>query len=165
MTTRGEVQGAIHLRAVQDIAKGRFGFPTEANPHLKTYVNHPDKTMGVRLPNGRPAYPDIVVVEAPENYAAILGQVETAETVTEERAMKEWLLLADVAPLFLFVPTGLGDEALRLARKVKAPIVGLRSWRYAVGYEEIEITDLFEQPSGPEDLLPEPLRGIASKFV
>ena len=165
MVTRGEVQGAIHLRAVQDIAEARFGFPTDNYPHFKAYINHPEKTMGVRLPDGRPAYPDIVVVEDPENYTEIIGEVETAETVTEEEAAREWLPFAELGPLYLFVPTGMGDEAMRIVKKLKVPIVGLRTWRYAVGYDEIEITKLFDQPSGPEDLLPEPLKGIAKQFL
>ena len=165
MTTRGEVQEAIHQKAAQDIAKARFGFPTEAYPHFKTYVNHPGNTMGVRMPDGLPVYPDIVVVEDPENYTEIIGEVETSETVTEEEAEKEWIPFSALAPLYLFVPTGLGDEAMRIVRKLKVPIVGLRTWRYSVGYKELEIVSLFDEPSGPEDLLPDPLKGIAKKLL
>ena len=164
MTTRGEVKGAIHTRAVQDIAKARFAFPTSEYPHYKTYVNHPEQTMGVRMPDGSAVYPDIVVQD-PENYTKMLAEVETAETVTEEEAIREWLPFSRLGPLYLFVPVGYGDQTKAIAKKLRIPIVGLRSWRYLLGYEELEITDLFTQASGPEDLLPGPLKGIAKKFL
>lgn len=164
MTVRGEVQEAIHQQAVKDIAQARFGFPTDSYPHFKTYVNSPDSTMGVRMPDGFPVYPDIVVVEDPENYTEIIAEVETSETVTEEDAEKEWAPFAELAPLYLFVPTGLGDEAMRIVKKLKVPIVGLRTWRYSVGYKELEVVNLFDEPSGPEDLLPDPLRDMVKKM-
>lgn len=165
MAVRSETKEIIHARAVQDIAKARFGFPTQKYPHYKTYVNHPERTMGVRLPDGHAAYPDIVVVEDPENYTRMLAEVETAETVTEEEARREWLPFSRLGPLYLFVPVGCGDLARRIVKRVGVPIVGLRSWRYVLGYEELEITDLFDQWSGPEDLMPGPLKEIAKKFL
>jgi len=164
MAIRSEAKEFIHSRAIQDIAKARFAFPNEKYRHYKTYVNHPERTMGVRLPSGHALYPDIVVVEDPENYVKMLAEVETAETVNEESG-REWLTFAKLGPLYLFVPVGYADAAQRICKEAKIPIVGLRTWRYAVGYDEIEITDIMTVPTGPEDLLPGPLREIAKRFL
>jgi len=164
MAVRAETKEFIHTRAVQDIAKARFAFPNEKHKHYKTYVNHPERTMGVRLPSGGAVYPDIVVVEDPENYVRMLAEVETSDTVNEDSA-PEWLTFARLGPLYLFVPVGSADRAKWLCKQFKIPIVGLRTWRYVLGYEETEINDIMTQPAGPEDLLPGPLKNIAKKFL
>jgi len=155
---RTESRQLIHDRALKDIARLRFGFPTEKYRDYKTYVNHPARAMGVELPNGQVAYPDIVVVQHPENFAKIVAEVETNETVREAVAQYEWMPYADLAPLYLYVPVGKGDEALSLCRQFDIPVVGIRTWRYLAGYEEPEINDHFTVASGPEDLLPRALR-------
>lgn len=164
MAVRGGARELIHTRAVQDIARARFAFPTEKYRHYKTYVNHPEPTMGVRLPSGHAVYPDIVVVEDPENYVKMLAQVETADTVNLESG-RGWLTFAKLGPLYLFVPVGYADAARRISKELRIPSVGLRTWRYVVGYNEIEITDISTQWTGPEDLLPGPLRKIARRFL
>jgi hypothetical protein len=148
----------IHDRALKDIARLRFGFPTEKYRDYKTYVNHPSRTIGVEMPGGLVAYPDLVVVQHPENNCRIVAEVETNETVREAVARWEWLPYADLAPLYLYVPVGKGDEALSLCRQMGIPVVGIRTWRYIAGYEEPEINDHYTVPSGPEDLLPKFLR-------
>jgi hypothetical protein len=148
----------IHDRALKDIARLRFGFPTEKFRDYKTYVNHPARAMGVEMPDGLVAYPDIVVVQHPENNCRIVAEVETNETVREAVARWEWLPYADLAPLYLYVPVGKGDEAQSLCRQLGVPVVGIRTWRYLAGYEEPEINDHYTVPSGPEDLLPKFLR-------
>ena len=158
VATLSEARAATHARAVKDIAAARFGFPTERYRHFKTYTNVPTRGMGVRMDGADVAFPDIVVVQAPENYAKILGEVETVETVNEESAEKRWRPFAELAPLYLYVPVGEGDHALQLCRRFKATIVGVRTWRYAVGVEEIEVNDHFTVPSGPEEMLPKILR-------
>jgi hypothetical protein len=158
VATLSESRAALHARAVKDIAAARFGFPTEKYPHFKSYTNVPTRGMGVRMNGDDVAFPDIVVVEAPENYAKIIGEVETVETVNEESAEKRWRPFAELAPLYLYVPVGEGDRALQLCRQAKAPVVGVRTWRYAVGVEEIEVNDHFTVPSGPEEMLPKILR-------
>jgi hypothetical protein len=81
IATLSEARAAAHVRAVKDIAEARFGFPTVKYPDYKTYTNVPKRTMGVAMLDGSVvAYPDIVVVQDPENYANILGEVETTET-------------------------------------------------------------------------------------
>lgn len=156
---RTESRQLIHDRALKDIARLRFGFPTEKFPDYKTYVNHPVRAMGVALDGGLVAYPDIVVVQHPENNCKVVAEVETNETVREAVARFEWLPYADLAPLYLYVPVGKGDETLALCRQMDIPVVGIRTWRYIAGYDEPEINDHYQLPSGPEDMLPRALRG------
>ena len=156
---RSTARQTIHDRALADIARLRFAFPTEKYRDYKTYVNHPKRTMGVQMGDGRVAYPDIVVVQHPENNAKIVAEVETNETVREAVARFEWLPYAELAPLYLYVPVGKGDEALDLCRELGVAVVGIRTWRYIAGYEDPEINDHYTVPSGPEDLLPRILRG------
>ncbi len=155
---RSESRQVVHNRALQDIAKARFAFPTEKYRDYKTYVNHPTRAMGVQMPDGRVAYPDIVVVQHPENNTRILAEVETNESVRESVAVYEWGPYAELAPLYLYVPVGKGDEALNLCRRFEVSVVGIRTWRYNPGQDGIEINDHFTVPSGPEDLLPKLLR-------
>jgi len=157
-TPLGEARVALHERAVQDIARQRFAFPNPSYRDYKTYTNVPKRSMGVAMGGGAVAYPDIVVVQAPENYAKLLGEVETDDTVSEDVARYRWLPFAELAPLYLYVPVGRGDDARRLCRRLKVPVVGIRTWRYAVGLEEIEINDHYTAPSGLEELLPRILR-------
>ena len=141
MPLRTESRQLIHHRALNDITRLRFGFPTEKYPDYKTYVNHPARTMGVAMEGGLVAYPDIVVVQHPENNCKVVAELETNETVREEVARFEWLPYADLAPLYLYVPVGKGDEALALCRQLEIPVVGIRTWRYIAGYDEPEIND------------------------
>lgn len=156
--TLSETRAATRRKAIRDITSIRFQYPNERYRDYKTYTNVPDRSMGVAMPDGSVAYPDIVVVQDPENYCKILGEVETAETVTEQVALRRWKPYAELAPLYLYVPVGQGDHAHRLAKRLQVPIVGLRTWRYAVGVEEIEINDYFTVASGPEEMLPRILR-------
>lgn len=158
MPLRTEARELIHDRALADIARLRFAFPTEKYPDYKTYVNHPVRAMGVEMEGGLVAYPDIVVVQHPENFTKIVAEVETNETVREAVARWEWLPYAELAPLYLYVPVGKGDETLALCRQLDIPVVGIRTWRYIAGYDDPEINDHFTVPSGPEELLPRILR-------
>ena len=158
IATLSESRAAAHVRAVKDIAEARFAFPTERYRDYKTYTNVPTRSMGVAMPGDVVAYPDIVVVVDPENYAKIVAEVETTETVSERVALRRWLPFAHLAPLYLYVPVGDADLARKLCRDLKVPVVGIRTWRYAVGVEQIEINDHYTAPSGPEDLLPKILR-------
>jgi hypothetical protein len=164
MGARSSTQELEHAQAVQDIARLRFPFPTSGRPYLKTYTNHPQRTMGVRTPRRTVVYPDIVVVRHPENETVMLGEVETADTVNEDEA-HEWKLFAELAPLYLYVPVGYADEARRLCKKLKIPIVGLRSWRYLQGQQRLEINDVFTQWTGLEDLAPEPIKGFLKRYL
>ena len=155
---RSEARGLLHEKALRDIARLRFGFPTEKYRDFKTYTNVPQRTMGVQLGGNLVAYPDIVVVQHPENNAKIVAEVETNETVREAVARFEWLPYSELAPLYLYVPVGKGDEALNMCRKLDVAVVGIRTWRYVAGYEDPEINDHFTVPSGPEEMLPKIFR-------
>ena len=155
---RSEARDLLHQKALRDIVRLRFGFPTEKYRDYKTYVNHPQRTMGVQMPGTQVAYPDVVVVQHPENNTKIVAQVETNETVREAVARSEWLPYSELAPLYLYVPVGKGDETLDLCRRLDVPVVGVRTWRYIAGYDDPEINDHYTVPSGPEDLLPKILR-------
>lgn len=156
--TLSEYRATAHAKAVGDVAEERAAFPTERHRDLKTYTNVPKRSMGVAMSDEEVAYPDIVVVKDPENQAKILGEVETAETVDDTTARTRWRPFAELAPLYLYVPVGYADLAHKLCRRWGAEVVGIRTWRYAVGFEEIEISDHFTVPSGPEELLPKILR-------
>ena len=138
---RSDTREAFHLRALQDIARFRFNYPTNKYRDFKTCLNLPQNTMGVQMPGGSVAYPDIVVIQSPEKFTKIIAQVETAETVSESTAFYKWGPYAELAPLYLYVPVGKGDEATALCRRLDVPVVGIRTWRYIVGYDELEISD------------------------
>ncbi len=141
-----ESAAAAHLAALKDIAQARFAFPTDRYRDFKTYTNVPQRSMGVAMSNGDVAYPHIVVVQSPENYAKVLGEVATAETVAEGVARFRWLPFAKLAPLYLYIPVGQGDLARKLCRDLNVPIVGIRTWRYSVGTKQIEISDYYTAP-------------------
>lgn len=150
-----ENRDKLHDRAVQSIALARFAFPTPEFGSYKTYVNEPEPTMGVELPDGHIGYPDIVVVDNPGPIVKIVAEVETASTVNEDEALREWRPFAEVAPLYLYVPVGYAERAKTIVKKLRIPIVGLRTWRFMVGYEEVEIIDMETVPATPiEALIP-----------
>lgn len=138
---RSEARELLHQKALRDIVRLRFAFPTEKYRDFKTYVNVPQRSMGVHLNNSAVAYPNIVVVQHPENNTKIVAEVETNETVREAVARFEWLPYSELAPLYLYVPVGKGDEALALCRQFKIPVAGIRTWRYIAGYDDPEIND------------------------
>jgi hypothetical protein len=140
---RSETDAALHLRTLQHIARLRFDYSGGERGDYKAFLNHPQKSIGVQMPGGSVAYPDIVVVQSPENFTKIVAEVETAETVNEDVAFYRWGPYAELAPLYLYVPVGMGDEALALCRRLDVPVVGIRTWRYIVGYDEIEINDVY----------------------
>ena len=148
-----DTRARLRLRAVQEIARERFPFPNERYPQLKTFVNEPERTMGVAV--GRDVvYPDIVVLQWPEKITQMVAQVEASNTVTEQQALDEWLPCSLAGPLYLFVPVGYAQEAKRLCRRYRIALVGLRTWRYMVGFRELEITDIETASEGLDALLP-----------
>ena len=148
-----ETRERLRLRAVQEIARERFGFPNERYPHLKTFVNEPERTMGVTVDKDV-LYPDIVVLQWPEKITQMVAQVEAAGAVTEQQALDEWLPYSLAGPLYLFVPVGYAQEAKRICRRFRIAVVGLRTWRYMVGFRDLEVTDIETAPDGLEALLP-----------
>jgi hypothetical protein len=148
-----ETRERLRLQALQEIARERFGFPNERYPHLKTFVNEPERTMGVTV-DKEVLYPDIVVLQWPEKMTEMVAQVEGAGTVTEQQALDEWLPYSLAGPLYLFVPVGCAQAAKRLCRRHRIALVGLRTWRHMVGFRGLEVTDIETATTGLEALLP-----------
>ena len=151
----------LHVRAVQDIARQRFRYPSDAYPTFRTFTNVPQRTMAIADAQLNILYPDIVVVQWPERITQILGQVETNNSLGDQQAPARWRAFARAGPLYLYVPVGRAEETKRLIKRHKISTVGLRTWRYIVGYEAIEIVDMETAPSDPlEALMPKALRRL-----
>ncbi len=54
------------------------------------------------------------------------------------------------------MPVGLAEETKRLCRRLDVELVGLRTWRYAVGFGSMEITDVETAAGGLLDALAPP---------
>ena len=52
------------------------------------------------------------------------------------------------------MPVGYAQEAKRICRRFRIRVVGLRTWRYMVGFRDLEVTDIETAPEGLEALLP-----------
>ena len=92
---------------VKEIAKNSFAYPTNEYPALKTFVNLPEPELGIEIVGGIGGriYPDIIVAEQPGNYPKLIGQIESAETVTREQAERVWSRLDNADSItFIFVP-------------------------------------------------------------
>ena len=144
----------LHQRAVQEIAQARFEFPTTELPSYRAFVNVPDVTLAVTNQAGEELTPDIVVVDTPGNLLKIFASVETAETVTEERAEEAWLPFGKLpdAAFYLFIPVGYGDVAKRICKKLNVDVYGFRTWRYVP--EGLEVNDISEPPGIIHALMP-----------
>ena len=144
----------LHERAVQDIAQARFEFPTPELPSYRSFVNVPDVTLPVTDEAGNQLVPDIVVVDTPGNILRILAQVETGDTVTEQRAREVWLPFSRLpdAAFYLFVPVGHGAIAKRICKQLGLDVYGYRTWRYVP--QGMEINDISEPPGIIHALMP-----------
>ena len=77
------------------------------------------------------AYPDLVMHEKFTRKLAAVGEVETADSVTEAEADGEWALYASLAPrFFLYVPAELEPEARALLRRRRLRPEGLFLYRF-----------------------------------
>ncbi len=145
-----------HVKAVQEIAEGRFKFPTAALPSLRTYVNAPDITMAVKAGEQEIA-PDIVVVErlkTGDTRLEMTAVVCEVEQVNEAEAKRIWTRAAglkDVA-FYLYVPVGYGAKAKSICRKHGIETDGVRTWRWTP--RGFEINDITEQPGPLAALMP-----------
>jgi len=78
------------------------------------------------------AYPDIVIHEKFTKKLAAVGEVETADSVSDEEAAAEWALFSQLAPkFFLYVPAELEPEARDLLRKRRIRPEGLFLYRFS----------------------------------
>ncbi len=53
---------------------------------------------------------------------------------------------------------GEGDRTRPLCHHLNVQVVGIHTWRHAMGVEQLKINDHYTVPSGPEGLLPKNLR-------
>jgi hypothetical protein len=135
-------QENVQNKAVQDIARTRFAYPSVDEPGLKTYTNRPDHTIGVRTPSGDLLFPDIVVLDAATTEVRLLGEVETANSLRKADVIDKWRAFASTGKLLLFVPLSEVDRTRQLLRSFELPIAGLRGWKHNMGQQIVEVYDL-----------------------
>ena len=90
-----------HDKLVGQIADIRFPFPSPGQPIWLTYINHPEKSMGIVDRYGNVLYPDIVVVNTNTNSAVMAGEVETEDSVNPEEAGQWRDYSSSITPFFL----------------------------------------------------------------
>ena len=142
LTEAREYTENVQNRAVQDIARTRFDFPSVADPTLKTYVNRPEHTIGVRSASGDLLFPDIVVLNASTTEVYLLGEVETDRSLGEPDVAEKWRAFAGVGTLYVFVPYSERKRARDKVRAAKVKLQGLRAWWYNQGLGRIEVLDI-----------------------
>jgi len=127
MAKRSATEKSQHDTAVRDIARARFGFPTDKQPKWRTFINEPEPTKGVKTTDGSVLYPDIVVVNDKDS-VEMIGEVESDSTVNDEE-VAQWRDYSALGTTFyLYVPSGLCQDAKTLARGVS--ITGFREYLY-----------------------------------
>jgi hypothetical protein len=134
-------------KAVQSIAKDRFDFPNSRNPTLKTFTNRPARQVGVRIdPDGKEmAFPDIVALEDPSNEVSMIGEVETHRSLRdtpEHDLIEKWRTFTFLGETILFVPLMQADDVKAMLKRHKLKIGGLRGWRYIIGQDLIDVSDV-----------------------
>ena len=119
-------------RVVEELAATRFAFPDDRHPSYRTHVNVPEPQLALEFEDrgGVKVFPDILVVDYPGNYPVMVAQVETRETVTPEQARLVWSQFENKdAPLYIYVPSGLGGRAKQYAKAAGMKHVQFRTWR------------------------------------
>ncbi|MFN8556850.1 MAG: hypothetical protein U0531_05690 [Dehalococcoidia bacterium] len=144
LTRRFQWRDIDQDKAVRDIAATRFNFPGPDTPNFKTFTNRPDRQIGVRLPEGELAFPDIVTVDR-DTAVKLLGEVETARSLRETPGAalaEKWTAFSGLGDFYLFVPLSQLDVATRFIKQYRVPVAGLRTWRYIAGQDLIDVTDI-----------------------
>jgi len=119
-----------HLGTVAEIARVKFPFPGGGHPELETIVNAPTPQLSVGEHEGRPLFPQIVVVRRPGQWLTLMAEVEMPDSVTDESALDRWLPLSKVGDLLVYVPVGMAGEAKKLCKRHGIPVKGIRTWRF-----------------------------------
>jgi hypothetical protein len=132
----------VQNAAVRDVARARFAYPSPEQPGLKTYVNRPEHTVGVRVASGDLLFPDIVVLDTATTEVQMLGEVETARSLLAADVTDKWQAFAGVGLLFLFVPFSQVERARRLLRPLDLRLGGLRTWKHNLGQDAIDVVEL-----------------------
>ena len=134
---------AVEARAVAQIARQRFAYPTASQPSLKTYTNIPERSLGVRDRSGAMVFPDIVVIDAKTTEVALLGEIETVRSLDEDDGLSEkWRAFTSLGPLYLFVPTACVSQAKAKLHAAGVRLAGLRAWRYMAGMDFTDIVGI-----------------------
>lgn len=128
--TRVELEQESHDKAVLEIARLKFPFPSTDYPDWKTFSNpNAQQNMGVKR-NEETVFPDIVVVDQKAKTVAMVGEVETSSTVTEDHA-DQWKNYSSICnSFFLYVPKDCGPEAKRILDLKKISYSGLRTYGF-----------------------------------
>jgi len=124
-------------RVTRIIAATRFPFvdqPETSWPNCyETIVNDETKRFGLLSPWGEVIYPSVVILNC-DGGVQELGMVERAEDVNDTRA-RLWRFLSDsasvgrrVKKLFVYVPHGIEDEALKILEDNEIEYDGLRGY-------------------------------------
>jgi len=115
MRKKGEEEP--HDKAVAEIAKVEFPYPNKSYPNRKTYANHPERNMPVKK-NEELVYPDIVVVDTEKEKPEMIGEVETASTVSEDHAV-QWKEFSSLHTFFLYIPKNYASEVRRILNSMR----------------------------------------------
>jgi hypothetical protein len=132
----------VQNMAVQTIARERFVFPSQQFPLLKTYVNRPDHTIGVRAGSGDLLFPDIVVMDSATTEVRMLAEVETRRSLYADDVATKWKAFLSVGKLYLYVPLAELDWARSLLRANNVRPSGLRSWKLNLGQNTVDALEM-----------------------
>lgn len=135
-------QENVQNLAVQDIAKTRFPYPSPETPDLKTYVNRPEHTIGVRLATGELLFPDIVVMDMSSTEVRMLAEVETERSLRDADVLEKWRAFGGAGKLFLFVPLSNVERARALLHSADVRLAGFRTWRHNMGQGKIDVLEI-----------------------
>ena len=144
LTDRFVWRDADQDKAVRDIAAQRFNFPSPEHPGYKTFTNRPERQIGVRLPGGDLAFPDIVVVDR-DTAVELIGEVETQRTLRDANGAElaeKWKTFSGLGELYLFVPLSQLATVKRLLKNYRVSVAGVRTWRYITGQDLLDVTDI-----------------------
>jgi hypothetical protein len=120
-----------HREIVAEIARVKFPFPGDGHQDLETTVNEPTPRLSVgKDAGGKDLFPDIVVVGRPGQWLRLMAEVETEDSVNDERAQNAWLPDSKQGELLIYVPAGCASAAKRLCRKHGIKGARIRTWRF-----------------------------------
>ena len=142
LTTLRDYFENVQSVAVQELAKARFAYPTAAEPQLKTFVNRPEHTIGVRGAGGELLFPDIVVMDTSTTEVYLLGELETSRSLRLPDTAEKWQAFASIGRLLVYVPYGDEGLARDLIRELRAKPTGLRAWKRNLGQNQIETVEV-----------------------
>ena len=134
---RVQEKQSVHDQAVLDIGNVRFGNWEGVTVHTNPGSEH---NYGAKKGDGY-IYPDIVIEKTGTDTITVVVEVETASSVTEEEATSQWKEYASLGcPFYLYVESGSGAKAKRLAKDLNISINRFREWHYESG--QLKVTEL-----------------------